>query len=168
MLGVLESNKWQLQCLYNTPVLVFFNQVMIQEFRQLMGYIERMCVSLPVVISRRKVMGGFFLPTTSYPMVESEMIYRHLQEGAMDMDGGYRLVPSRDHTFKGISLSERENPALMEKLGSDLLEFTEWCQSRSSWRRRGYLVVVNELTRIIHKEFAQAQIEVRSGALVRA
>ncbi|KAM7457451.1 hypothetical protein BLSTO_01787 [Blastocystis sp. subtype 1] len=160
VLGVLESNKWQLQCLYNTPVLVFFNQVMIQEFRQLMGYIERM----------RKVMGGFFLPTASYPMVESEMIYRHLQEGAMDMDGGYRPVPSRDHTFKGISLSERENPALMEKLGSDLLEFTEWCQSRSSWRRRGYLVVVNELTRIIHKEFAQAQIELygssRTGLMI--
>ena len=168
MLGVLESSKWQLQCLYNTPVLIFFNQVMIQVFRQLMGYIERMYASPPPLTPRRKVMCGFFLPTASFPMVESETIYRHLQEGAMDMDGGYRPVPSRERTFKGVSLSERDNPALLEKLGSDLLEFTEWCQSRSSWRRRGYLVVVNELTRIIHKEFAQAQIEVGCGAVVRA
>lgn len=125
-----------------------------------MGYIERMCHPPPFLTPRRKVMCGFFLPTASFPMVESETIYRHLQEGAMDMAGGYQAVPSRERTFKGISLLEQDNPDLLEKLGSDLLDFTEWCEGRSSWRRRGYLVVVNELTRIIHKEFAQAQIEV--------
>ena len=160
LLSMLEGNSWQLQCLYNTPVLVFFNQAVIQELRQLMGYIERMLVRTTSLTPRRKVMYGFYIPSTSFSLMNCEEVYRHLLDGAMMLDAAYQIVPSRDHTFKGVSLSEKENAPLLETLGQELLVFTEWCQNRSSWRRRGYLVVVNEITRIIHKEFSHAQIEV--------
>ena len=54
----------------------------------------------------------------------------------------------------------RDNPLLLKQFGDELLLFAEWCQNRCSWRRRGYLAVVDELTRIIHASFSQAQIEV--------
>ena len=77
----------------------------------------------------------------------------------MDCDAGLP-PPSRATTPGGLALSAKENPALLRRLGGELLLFAEWCQNRCAWRRRGYLAVVDELTRIIHASFAQAQIEV--------
>lgn len=78
----------------------------------------------------------------------------------MEIGQDHLSIPSCKRTPRGISLNESENPGLFEQLGEDVLLFSEWCQSHCAWRRREYLVVVNELTRIIHKEFSQAQIEV--------
>ena len=120
---MLEGNSWQLQCLYNTPVLVFFNQAVIQELRQLMGYIERMLVRTTSLTPRRKVMYGFYIPSTSFSLMNCEEVYRHLLDGAMMLDAAYQIVPSRDHTFKGVSLSEKENAPLLEKLDRVKLQY---------------------------------------------
>ena len=63
-------------------------------------------------------------------------------------------------TANGIQLSHPDNASIVSKIGEELLLFSDYCQHRSSWRRRGYLVVVNELTRIFHTSFPHAQIEV--------
>ena len=97
------------------------------------------------------------------PALPPEDIYRCLMEGPMDCDGALPL-PSRATTPGGVALTPAENPALLRQLGGELLLFAEWCQNRCSWRRRGYLAVVDELTRIIHASFSQAQIEVGEGA----
>ena len=83
-----------------------------------------------------------------------------LQKGSMEVERDPLPAPNPFQTTQGISLQSTENPSLFEQLGEDLLLFTECCQNRCAWRRRSYLVVVNELTRLIHKEFSEAQIEV--------
>lgn len=85
----------------------------------------------------------------------------------MDCDGALP-PPSRAATPGGVALSPAENPALLRRLGGELLLFAEWCQNRCSWRRRGYLAVVDELTRIIHASFSQAQIEVGEREALQA
>ena len=97
-------------------------------------------------------------PTTV--MLSSSEVYAHILDGAMEFDSHVDSYVCREHTPKGISLMARDNPLLLKQFGDELLLFAEWCQNRCSWRRRGYLAVVDELTRIIHASFSQAQIEV--------
>ena len=94
------------------------------------------------------------------PITHSTLVYNHLLDGSMAIGDDYAPPLQPNQTYKGISLVDSENPSLLEKLGDDMILFTEWCQNWCSWRRRGYLVVVNELTRIIHNQFSNAQIEV--------
>ena len=93
-------------------------------------------------------------------MLPLEDLYLRLQKGSMEVERDPLPSPNPAQTPQGISLSSVKNPALFEQLGEDMLLFTEWCQNHCAWRRRSYLVVVNELTRLIHKEFSEAQIEV--------
>ena len=97
-------------------------------------------------------------PTTE--MLSSSEVYSHVLDGAMEFESDANSYLSREHTPKGISLITKENPRLLKQLGEELLLFAEWCQNRCSWRRRGYLAVVDELTRIIHASFSEAHIEV--------
>lgn len=103
-------------------------------------------------------MYGFSIKQVSIASVD--LIYDHLLDGAMAIEHGAEPPIQRNRTFKGVSLVESENPGLLEQLGSDMILFTEWCEHWCNWRRRGYLVAVNELTRIIHNQFRNAQIEV--------
>ena len=80
---------------------------------------------------------------------------------SMDLSRDSPPLPNRRQTSRGTSLLESENSELFYQLGQDVLLFSEWCQHHSSLKRRSYLVVVNELTRIIHNEFKEAHIEVR-------
>lgn len=79
----------------------------------------------------------------------------------MELDPDPLPIPNPKCTTKGVSLVGSENPTLFEQLGEDIIMFAEWSQNYCSWRRRGYMVVVHELTRLIHREFSEAQIEVR-------
>lgn len=79
----------------------------------------------------------------------------------MELEPDPLPIPNPKRTTKGISLVGSENPTLFEELGEDIIMFAEWCHNYCSWRRRGYLVVVHELTRLIHRQFSEAQIEVR-------
>ena len=97
-------------------------------------------------------------PTIGIP--SSSQVYAHILDGAMEFETQVDSYVCREHTPKGIPLLARDNPLLLKQLGDELLLFAEWCQNRCSWRRRGYLAVVDELTRIIHASFSQAQIEV--------
>lgn len=103
-------------------------------------------------------MYGFSIKQVSIASVD--LIYDHLLDGAMAIEHSAEPPIQPNRTFKGVSLVESENPGLLEQLGSDMILFTEWCEHWCNWRRRGYLVAVNELTRIIHNQFRNAQIEV--------
>lgn len=109
-------------------------------------------------------MYGFSIKQVSIASVD--LIYDHLLDGAMAIEHSAEPPIQPNRTFKGVSLVESENPGLLEQLGSDMILFTEWCEHWCNWRRRGYLVAVNELTRIIHNQFRNAQIEVSVGERV--
>lgn len=103
-------------------------------------------------------------------MIPFDELYSRLLEGSMEVERDPSSPPNPSQTPEGIRLVSSENPDVFMQLGEDLLLFTEWCQSFCSWRRRSYLVVLNELTRLIHKEFAEAQIELygssRTGLMI--
>ncbi|KAK8800014.1 hypothetical protein WA588_002833 [Blastocystis sp. NMH] len=159
----LEETRYRLQTLYEVPVLLYLNPPFMQLCRRLLAYLDRL----------RKAMYSVSFPQLTSPAgnpaLSPEDIYRSLLEGPMDCDAGLP-PPSRAATPGGLALSAKENPALLRRLGGELLLFAEWCQNRCAWRRRGYLAVVDELTRIIHASFAQAQIELygssRTGLMI--
>ena len=91
----------------------------------------------------------------------SKTIYDYLLSGAMELNG---VVPVKWKTPSGKSFAPQENPRVVQLIGSDLFLFADWCEYWCSWRRRCFLVVVEELTRIIHKEFPEAHIEVGLSA----
>ena len=158
ILSHLERNHYQLQSIYTVDPLSYFNQLFMQPLYMLLGYLERI----------RRAMYGFSIK--QIPITHSTLVYNHLLDGSMAIGDDYAPPLQPNQTYKGISLVDSENPSLLEKLGDDMILFTEWCQNWCSWRRRGYLVVVNELTRIIHNQFSNAQIELygssRTGLMI--
>lgn len=109
-------------------------------------------------------MNGFLVKPAPSDFVTH--IYNHLLDGAMAIGSSADPPVQPNRTYKGVSLVESENPELLERLGSEMILFTEWCEHWCNWRRRGYLVAVNQLTRIIHNQFQNAQIEVGTGDCV--
>ena len=109
---------------------------------------------------RRKAMYSYLYTHEQAYSISPEKIYTNLISGSMNMEELTSRVPNQTHSKSGISLIPSENPSLFEQLGEDILLFTEWCENHCAWRRKAYLVVVNEITRLIHKAFSQAQIEV--------
>ena len=104
----------------------------------------------------------FGFPIKPVTVDSLNLIYKPLLDGSMAIENSNEPALQPYHTHKGVSLLSQENPTLLEELGKDMILFTEWCEHWSNWRRRCYLVVVNELTRIIHNQFSNAQIEVRT------
>ena len=109
---------------------------------------------------RRKAMYSYLYTHEQAYSISPEKIYTNLISGSMNMDELSSRVPNQTRTSGGISLLPSENPSLFEQLGEDILLFTEWCENHAACRRKAYLVVVNEITRLIHKAFSLAQIEV--------
>ena len=168
MKQMLYNNYYNISFIYLIPITLYLDIPITTVFHHLLNYLERLynCTSI-IITYRRKAMCGipFYQLSAAIPATPSA-IYNCILDGAMDIENSIPTSLQPFQTANGIQLSHPDNVSIVSKIGEELLLFSDYCQHRSSWRRRGYLVVVNELTRIFHTSFPHAQIEVCSFSTV--
>ena len=159
---MLYNNYYSISFIYLIPVTLYLDSPIIAVFRHLLNYLERLYPFTSIVFTyRRKAMYGvtFYQLSVAVSAMPS-VIYSSILDGTMDIEHSIPASFQPFQTASGVQLAHPENASIVSKIGEELLLFSDYCQHRSSWRRRSYLVVVNELTRIIHTSFPHAQIEV--------
>ena len=137
---MLYSNYYNISFIYLIPATLYLDVPIAIVFHHLLNYLERLYYfTLTIITCRRKAMYGipFYQLSAAIPSTPSA-IYNCILDGAMDMENSIPVSLQPFQTANGIQLSHPDNASIVSKIGEELLLFSDYCQHRSSWRRRGY------------------------------